>query len=89
MKIITQQQRMKINEAIQILVQEKQNRTMRRISDKPHQSMADHINDIPLEFKVITAIDPVTNLFERQQINDKTSVNTDQQFLNCWLIQYS
>ena len=28
-------------------------------------------NDIALEFKALTAIDPVMNLLERQQIDDK------------------
>ena len=57
---------MKINEAMHILVQEKQNRTMRRISGKPHQSMAHHYQQHAIGVQTITAIDPAMNLFERQ-----------------------
>ena len=40
------------------------------------------VNNMPLEFKALTAIDPVTNLLEIQQINNKTSLNIAQQFSN-------
>ena len=49
-----------------ILVQEKQNRTMRRISGKPHRPMADQYQQHAIGVQTMTAIDPVTNLFERQ-----------------------
>ena len=39
-------------------------------------------------FKALTAINPVTNLLEIIQINDKSSTHVAQHFSNCWLSRY-
>ena len=46
------------------------------------------VNEIELEFKALTCIDPVTNLAEAIRINNKTSRHIADQFRNCWLSRY-
>ena len=46
------------------------------------------VNEIELEFKALTCIDPVTNLAEAIRINNKTSKHIADQFQNCWLSRY-
>ena len=46
------------------------------------------VNEIELEFKALTCIDPVTNLAEAIRINNKTSNHVADQFQNCWLSRY-
>ena len=42
----------------------------------------------PIVFKVLTTIDPVTNLLEIIRIKYKSSAHIEQQFSNCWLSRY-
>ena len=46
------------------------------------------VNDVELEFKALICIDPVTNLAEAIQIQNKTSRHVADQFRNYWLSKY-
>ena len=46
------------------------------------------MNEIELEFKALTCIDPVTNLAEAIRINNKTSRHIADQFQSYWLSRY-
>ena len=46
------------------------------------------VNGTEYEFKALTCIDPVTNLVEIIQINDKSSDHAAQHFENLWLSRY-
>ena len=46
------------------------------------------INDVELEFRALTCIDPVSNIMEAIRIQNKTSEHIAEQFANCWLARY-
>ena len=46
------------------------------------------INQIELEFRALTCINPVSNVVEAIWIKDKTSQHIAEQFENCWLSRY-
>lgn len=46
------------------------------------------VNDNSYEIMALTCIEPVTNLVELIQIQNKTSRHVAQQFENCWLSRY-
>ena len=41
-----------------------------------------------LEFKILTSIDPITNIAELIQIENKTRKHVSEQFENSWLSKY-
>ena len=46
------------------------------------------VNQIDLEFHVLTCIDPVSSVVEAIRIRNKTSEHIAEQFENCWLSRY-
>ena len=46
------------------------------------------VNNIDVQFKALTCIDPVTNLVELVRVENATSAHIAQQFQNCWLSRY-
>ena len=46
------------------------------------------VNQIELEFHMLTCIDPVSNVVEAIRIQNKTSEHIAEQFKNCWLARY-